>query len=324
MRSLTSHANVLNVNTASTDHLTRGHSEADSGHARTASARPGTLRLARSLHFGEPDRTSADPGLFGPDSVTWRVHSDVIAGVGGVRAILMQGLLPEAVDAIVAHSNYRDDPWGRLFRTAEYIGVITYGTTSEAERAGAIVRAIHRRLELDDPAWLLWVHAGFTDSLLSTALRAGLRLTAEEQDAYVAEQRIAARLVGLDPASVFDSVEGLRDYIEMMRPSLRATKTARDIARFVLVPPMPLKARLLTPARPAWAGVAGTAFALLPAWARRLYGGPLLGLPGVGTVVADGQATLAVRALRQGLLTLPERTRRGPHVDAARERLGLD
>jgi uncharacterized protein (DUF2236 family) len=307
--------------TDSVNDVTASRSGADP--QTTRGVKPGTVRLARSLAFGEPDRTTPDPGLFGPDSISWRVHSDVIAGVGGLRAVLMQGLLPDAVSSIVAHSNYKDDPWGRLFRTAEYIGVITYGTSVEAERAAAAVRGIHRRLQLDDPAWLMWVHASFTDSLLTTAQRSGVRLTASEADQYVAEQQTAARLVGLDPTTAPDSVAALNAYVDDMRPTLGANKTARDIARFVLVPPMPLKTRLLTPARPAWAGVAATAFALLPAWARRMYGGPLLGLPVIGTAVADGQATIAVRALRHGLLALPESARTGPHVAAANARLGL-
>ena len=281
-------------------------------------------RRGPALSFGEPDRTSDDPGLFGPESVSWRVHADVIAGIGGLRAVLMQGLLPEALSSIVQHSGYKQDPWGRLFRTAEYIGVITYGTTAEAERAAAQVRGMHRRLRLDDPEWLMWVHAAFTDSLLSTAVRAGVPLSSSEADAYVAEQRTAARLVGLDPHTAPDSVATLNAYIDSMRPRLRADRTARETARFVLVPPMSMRTQLLTPARPAWAGVAGTAFALLPAWARRMYGGQLFGLPLVGTAVADAQATIAVRALRQSLRALPASARTGPHVSAARERLNLN
>ena len=34
-----------------------------------------------------------DPGLFGPDSVTWRIHSDLSMLVGGVRSLLVQALL---------------------------------------------------------------------------------------------------------------------------------------------------------------------------------------------------------------------------------------
>ena len=82
--------------------------------------------------------------------------------------------------------------------------------------------------------------------------------------------------------------------------------------------------RWLTPAAPAWAGLASTAFALQPRWARALYGGNLGGLALAGIPgVADWQATVAARAWRQTLLALPESLRRGPHLTAAEERLGL-
>src|SRR5512140_3270038 len=87
-----------------------------------------------------------DPGLFGPDSVTWRVHADPLMGVAGLRALLLQALHPVAMDAVDQHSDFRDDPWGRLARTAEYIGVTTYGTTSAAMLAGSRVRAVHARI----------------------------------------------------------------------------------------------------------------------------------------------------------------------------------
>ena len=71
---------------------------------------------------------------------------------------------------------------------------------------------------------------------------------------------------------------------------------------------------LATPAQPAWAGLTTLAFAMLPRWARRMYGAP--GLP-----TTDAAATLAGRALRRTLLTIPPGLREGPHLKAARERL---
>jgi len=38
-------------------------------------------------------------GFFGPDSVTWRVHSDPAFSVGGIRALLLQALHPVAMTA---------------------------------------------------------------------------------------------------------------------------------------------------------------------------------------------------------------------------------
>ncbi|MGB8652079.1 MAG: oxygenase MpaB family protein [Mycobacteriales bacterium] len=263
-----------------------------------------------------------DPGLFGPDSITWRVHADPSMALAGLRALLLQAVHPLAMAGVSQHSDFRSDPWGRLFRTAEYVGVTTYGTSAEAERAAARVRGIHRKLRgiepesgrtyrVDDPHLLLWVHCCESESFLTTAVRSGLRLSRAQQDAYYAEQVTSARLVGLSEAP--SSVAEMADYFTSIRPELRVTEAARATARFVLFPPMPTRA---LPARPAWAALAGASFAMLPRWARRLYR-----LPGLPTT--DLGASAAALALRTGLLAVPEGLRHGPHLKDARARLGL-
>jgi uncharacterized protein (DUF2236 family) len=270
---------------------------------------------------------AADPGLYGPDSVTWRVHSDPSMALSGLRALLLQALHPLAMSGVAQHSDFRQDPWGRLFRTAEYVGVTSFGTTEQARRAGARVRGIHRKLagiepesgqtyRVDDPDLLRWVHCVEVESFLSTAVRCGLRLSAQEQDQYYAEQTVGAQLVGLDAATVPASVDQMAAYFRDLRPVLRATKAARDAATFVLWPPMPALVQLGTPARPAWVALAAAAGAMLPRWARRMYG-----LPGLPTT--DLTATAAGLAFRSGLLVVPETLRQGPHVKQARARLGI-
>jgi len=59
---------------------------------------------------------SADVGLFGPDSVTWKLHAEPILVLGGIRALYLQALHPRAVAAIAQNSGYRTDPIGRLLR----------------------------------------------------------------------------------------------------------------------------------------------------------------------------------------------------------------
>lgn len=261
--------------------------------------------------------TPPDHGLYGPDSITWRVHGDPSMGLAGLRALLLQAVHPVAMAGVAQHSDFRSDPWGRLRRTAEYVGVTTFGTTAEARRAGARVRGIHRKLtfldpagnpvRVDDPDLLLWVHCVEAESFLTTAVRSGLRLTLAEQDAYYAEQVRGAALVGLKTAP--SSVAAMADYFAGIRPTLRVTPEARATARFVLFPPMPL---LASPARPAWAGIATAAFCLLPVWARRLYR-----LPGLPTT--DVGAALFSRAFRASFQILPD----GPHYKDAKARLGL-
>lgn len=272
------------------------------------------------LVYGEPDTATPDPGLFGPASISWQLHADAASGIGGVRALLMQALHPEAMAGVAKHSSYKTDPWGRLARTAEYISVITFGTTAEAESAAARVRLVHQKLGVDRPDLLLWVHLGFVDSLLRAAQRSGLAIDDADADRYVKEQVIAAELLGAPDAPTTQSE--LVTAIEEFKPVLAATKEARDAARFISFPPMSLRTRLLTPAAPAWASVAATAFALLPAWGRQLYGGGLLG-PALALPILDDQGTFAIKAWRNALSFMPPQLLASPHVAAAKARLGL-
>ncbi|WFE59764.1 oxygenase MpaB family protein [Micromonospora sp. WMMD712] len=274
---------------------------------------------------------SDDLGLFGPGSVTWKVHEEPILIVAGLRSLYLQALHPRAMAGVAQNSNYRTDAWGRLVRTATYVATTIYGTTAEAEAAGARLRRLHGRMRatdpdtgqefrIDEPELLRWVHVTEVESFLSTARRAGLPLTDAEADGYYTEQRRAAALVGLDPADVPGTAAEVADYYRQVRPALRMTREAAETAVFLTAPPLPWKLNLparvglnLGPARLAYFGVAGTAFALLPPWARRLYGG--LGLP-----TTELSADLTVRALRLALAALPQRWREGPLQQAAKER----
>jgi uncharacterized protein (DUF2236 family) len=265
-------------------------------------------------------------GFFGPDSVTWRIHSDPTFSVGGLRALLLQALHPVAMDGVARFSGgFKDEPWPRLIRTATYVDTLTFGTRTEAVEAVARVRGIHRRLgskeettgrtyRVDDPDLLLWVHCCEVDSLLSVARRGGLPLTDDEADRYVAEQVTSATLIGIPAEDVPRSAAGLAAYFEAMRPSLAVTPAARDAYRLIVLPPMPTWVRYLTPAQPAWGGLATLAVALLPQWARRMFW-----LPGLG--LTDATATAALRAFRQTMLRLPQRARRSPIVWGGFERV---
>ncbi|MEV4197978.1 oxygenase MpaB family protein [Micromonospora globbae] len=274
---------------------------------------------------------SDDLGLFGPGSVTWKVHAEPVLIVGGLRSLYLQALHPRAMAGVAQNSDYRTDAWGRLVRTATYVATTVYGTTAEAEEAGQRIRRLHARMSavdprtgerfrVDDPDLLRWVHVAEVESFLDTARRAGLPLTPAEVDGYYTEQRRSAALVGLDPATVPGTAAEVADYYASVRPELRMTREAAETALFLTAPPLPWKLSLpvrlgLTLGPPRWAyfGVAATALGLLPAWARRMYGG--LGLPTTAL-----SADLTVRGLRLALAALPQRWRAGPIQQAAMER----
>jgi uncharacterized protein (DUF2236 family) len=256
-----------------------------------------------------------DTGLFGPGSMTWRVHAEPILWLAGYRALLLESLHPRALAGVLQNSRFREDPWGRLFRTARFWGQVVYGTTEMAEDAGRRVRRIHGRLRgvdpdtgegfrIDEPELLRWIHVTAMESFCDTAQRAGLGLKPSEVDGYYTEQLQVARLVGLDPATVPATAAEVDAYYRDIRPKLAGTAEAKTTARYLAVPSFPYRLGW-TPVRPLWIGVSAYAFSLLPAWARRLYG-----LPGLPTT--DLTATLTARGLRAAIRLLPTNPLEGP------------
>jgi uncharacterized protein (DUF2236 family) len=265
-------------------------------------------------------------GFFGPDSVTWRIHSDPAYHVGGLRALMLQALHPVAMDGVARNSaGFRDEWWMRMTRTGQYMATVAFGTRTEARRSAARVRGLHRQLSgveettgrayrVDDPDLLLWVHNCAVDSLLTTAQRAGVPVSDADADRYVSEQVAAAQLVGVPLSMVPTSVAGLDAYFDDIRPRLAATPAAIHGVRDLFLPPMRGWVQVLTPARPAWSTLASLGMATLPPWARRMYS-----LPGLS--MTDAAATAGLRAFRTAFNALPERARWSPIVRGAFERV---
>ncbi|MFG2086361.1 MULTISPECIES: oxygenase MpaB family protein [unclassified Spirillospora] len=262
-----------------------------------------------------------DHGLFGPGSVTWRVMGEPVLIIGGIRALLLQGLHPRSMWGTAQNSELMDPAaaWARLGRTVEFVRVRTYGTEAEVERVGRRVRKLHSKLTgldmrtgetfaVDDPENLLWVHLGEVDSYLDVARRAGVPLTAADADAFVDEQRRAAAVVGLDPADVPGTVAEMKEYYEEMRRRIWACREARDGMRRMFNPAVPRK---MLPLKLAAPGIGTLVVSTLPRWARRMYG-----LPGLPT--SDLAATLTLKGLYRTSQVVPERFRYSPDAQRAR------
>lgn len=221
-----------------------------------------------------------DVGLFGPNSVTWRIHADPVLLVGGVRALLIQALNPLAMAAVEHSRTFQVDPWGQLDRTFDYVLTTTFGDTQSALASGDRVRAVHRGVRgiddvtglpysADDPELLLWVHCVEVDSFLTAYRRFGGSLSDEDADRYVAEMVKAAQLVGLAAQSVPDTVDGLSAYLNGAK-RLCVTEAARTGLNMLFTPPVPAPRRVL------WGISVTAAISILPRRVRQLYGLPWL------------------------------------------------
>jgi len=256
-----------------------------------------------------PPAGQRDRGLFGPGSVTWRIASEPVMWIAGLRAMYLQALHPKVMLGTWQNTALArpDEAWGRFTRTVRFVQVRTFGTTAEVERAGARLRKIHASLRgtdadgcefrLDEPELLLWVHCCEIGSYAEIARRSGVRVTGQELDAFVSEQRRSAAVVGLDPQIVPASMADLAAYFDAMRPELRVTPEARQAMRasFTLrVPAALLPLRLVVPPL----NVLG--YSTLPPWARRLYGTP-------GLQLTEPAVTLALRAAYESTTRIPPR-----------------
>lgn len=210
---------------------------------------------------------------FDDDAPIRTVHLDASMFIGGIRALLLQSLHPLAMTGVAQHSDYKNDPWGRLQRTADFLATTTFGPSSAAEQAIATVTAIHDRVSgitaegveyrANDPHLLAWVHVAEVDSFLRAHDRYGeSRLEGKDRDLYIAQSGSIAARLGADP--VPETEQGVADLLNEFRSELRATPEAREAARYLLIdPPLPASSK------PAYSVIAAAGASLLPLWARK-------------------------------------------------------
>jgi uncharacterized protein (DUF2236 family) len=241
--------------------------------------RAGIARAVRERIAGDFEAQHAEiwregERWFSEQDAIWRVHADTSMFIGGIRALLMQSLHPVALQAVADQAGFRRDFWGRFQRTSRYLAITTYGTVLDAERAIAVVRAIHRRVtgrtpdgrrySAEDPHLLMWVHVAEVDSFLKAFQVFGAeKLSAAEADEYVRQMgSVAARLGLLEPPN---TVAELMSIIDSYRPELSgSSQAAREASDLLLVHPP-----FAGVTRAAYHVLAASAVSIVPAWARR-------------------------------------------------------
>jgi uncharacterized protein (DUF2236 family) len=183
-----------------------------------------------------PDRIkfaghTADDGLFGPGSVTWRISALPQMGLAAHGAATLQMLHPMVMHMIDQASAFRTNPASRGELTALYGRTLTYGDNAAANRAAEVLAKIHSRVtatdpvsgrtyHADEPDLLLWVHNTIQWMVLRVADSFGPTLSAGDKSTYLNEQVIAARLIGCNVDDVPTTEKDLYTYIEGMTPLL--------------------------------------------------------------------------------------------------------
>ncbi len=195
--------------------------------------------------FAEP---AGDPGLIGPGSVSWEMHSDVSAvAIAGVASIVMELLHPSVMAGVGQQSSYREQPYRRAQTTFGWVVTTTFGNTQAAEALIERVKRMHSRVNgvrpdgvpyraLDPELIALGPHVhpvGSDDRL--RALQPA-RSAPSEKDRYLAEQSVIGLMSGAD--EVPTTVAELDAFVEAMRPKLEVTDLTREFFDFLLDGPL--------------------------------------------------------------------------------------
>jgi hypothetical protein len=81
-------------------------------------------------------------GIFGPDSILWRVDREACIFLGAGRALMLQLAHPFVAAAIAEHSTTLSDPLRRFHGTFDTMFTLVFG---DLEQALAAARRLHRR-----------------------------------------------------------------------------------------------------------------------------------------------------------------------------------
>lgn len=207
-------------------------------------------RQLEKVHRGTPDPVI---GLFGPDSIMWRMTRYIEAGgLATGRAILMHISHPWVTAGIDQHSKSRRSLLARGRETFSYALIMVYGSREQALQAAEDVRWLHEQvagqLPYDAGAFaagseyranevdaMLWVHATMWESMMITYELMTGPMSAEDKDRFYEETKLFAYLFGIPEEALPADWNAMIAYCEQMRASDRITITpaAKDLAKFL-------------------------------------------------------------------------------------------
>lgn len=213
-------------------------------------------RQLTRLHGNVHDQTV---GLFGPQSMMWRIGRCQLASVMGAgRALLLQVAHPWVTQGVDHHSRTRTDPIGRARRTFTNTLSITFGSLEQALAAAARVHAVHQRVHgaMDYSAGgfqsgaeyranevnaLVWVHATLWDSLMRMYETIVEPVSASDKERFYEETRLFAMLFGIPEQALPPSWSTFVAYNERMWESeqLAVSPASRTLVEFLFTPLLP-------------------------------------------------------------------------------------
>ena len=183
-------------------------------------------------------------------SAVWRYSGDIRLLGGSAYALLLQVSHPTVGAGVSEHSDFKADPWGRLFRTLDYAYAMTYAGPAMAAEVGRRVRHMHRnikgtkpdgeRYHALEPEAYAWVHATLADGVVRGHRLLGQTMEPHEVDEFWADWRRVGRLVGVRTRDLPETWPEFEAYFDrMVEERLENTEAVQDVLESLDSPAKP-------------------------------------------------------------------------------------
>ncbi len=174
----------------------------------------------------------------GPGAVAWYAASDTRFLLVAIRTLVLQVAHPMVGAAVGQQSVYKDDPYGRLWRTAMSVIRQVFGGYATAEE-GLRLLELHkdiqgvdnqgRRYSAMNPAAYVWVHATMFDAWRLFLRDYGPGLDAEQEEQLFDEWRRVGLLIGCQDRLLPKGIDEFDAYVVEMLPTLEDNDVVQDL-----------------------------------------------------------------------------------------------
>ena len=206
-------------------------------------------------HWAETTAQTADPraGVFGPDSMSWKINRESALFLGAGRAALLQLAHPWVAAALDRHSSLRADPLARFHNTFRVVFTMIFGTLDQALAASRHLYRLHTGIQgklpeavaryprashyqANEVHALLWVYATLVESALLAYESVLAPLAPGEREGYYDESKTMAALFGIPREALPADWSAFEAYTQAMIASdaLGVNALSRELAHGVL------------------------------------------------------------------------------------------
>jgi uncharacterized protein (DUF2236 family) len=192
-------------------------------------------------------------GIFGPDSVSWRINREAALFLGAGRAALLQLAHPWVAAALAEHSRVLDKPIARFHGTFRIVFAMIFGSLGQAMGAARHLYGLHARIrgempeevaayrrgshyEANEIGALRWVYATLVETAVLAYQCVLPPLTDAEREQYYAESKVLAGLFGIPAAALPENWAAFEEYNRAMHASdaLGVSRAARPMAHSLM------------------------------------------------------------------------------------------